>query len=179
MKTPNAIDRSITVAIIAGRSRRSRERERRGGPAHRENHHQITRTITAKMEGPNSSTRRRVRDGSSGGEITGDSDGSSRLSAGADSWYGRHGGGGGRSSAMVHSPLAGSILDYLDAVIRVLELGFHPRACPRIKMSPIAEDRARDRRDGRAQGGEQVRRVAPGCATTARCARRSWSTIAC
>jgi hypothetical protein len=42
----------------------------------------------------------------------------------------------------VHSPLAGSILDYLDAVIRVLELGFHPRACRRIKMSPIAGSRA-------------------------------------
>src|SRR3981189_208224 len=33
-------------------------------------------------------------------------------------------------------PFAGSILDYLDAVIRVLELGFHPHAHGRIKMSP-------------------------------------------
>jgi hypothetical protein len=43
---------------------------------------------------------------------------------------------------MVHSPLAGSILDYLDAVIRVLELGFHPRACRADKNEP---DRRRSR----------------------------------
>ena len=42
---------------------------------------------------------------------------------------------------MVHSPFAGSILDYLDAVIRVLELGFHPHAHGRIKRAPIGGSR--------------------------------------
>ena len=42
---------------------------------------------------------------------------------------------------MVHSPFAGSILDNLDAVIRVLELGFHPHAHGRIKRAPIGGSR--------------------------------------
>jgi hypothetical protein len=66
----------------------------------------MTSAIIAKMEGPNSSIRRRITEGDSGGRDTGDGDDSSPLLAEANSFSVRHGGGGDRSSALVRA-LAG------------------------------------------------------------------------
>src|SRR3982074_3488574 len=75
----------------------------------------MTRPTIAKIEGPKSSIRRRIREGESGGPLSGDKEGgvggrvsadgddSSPLSAEADSSRMSHGGGG-RSSAIRAPP---------------------------------------------------------------------------
>ena len=83
----------------------------------------MTRPTIAKIEGPKSSIRRRIREGESGGPLSGDKEGgvggrvsadgddSSPLSAEADSFRMSHGGGGRSSAIRAPSKSAKSISD--------------------------------------------------------------------